>query len=263
MFAFGSRVDVELDNLDAIKREIDALAAASEEQWKRIQERYRDLDEIKEDLTDISFDSVRENFKSLLSDMESTTADFTNSFSDMLRNALIEGLMSEKYDLMLREWHDEFAEAMQDRTLTDTERDALRQQYDAIVQEGLADRDFINSIVGGGAYSQEATRGGWETMGQDQADELNGRFTALTELGAISNTLSAEGNMIAAQILDTLRGLSSLSTGSEGDNSTLRDIRDMMFLSTGHLEDISKYTKQLITIREGIERLNDLINQRL
>lgn len=259
----GVLTEAELDRLDAIKREMDALAAASEEQWKTIQERYRDLDEIKEELTEISFDSVRENFKSLLSDMESSTADFTDSFSDMLRNALIEGLMSEKYDLMLREWHDEFAEAMQDRTLTDTERDALRQQYDAIVQEGLADRDFINSIVGGGAYSQEATRGGWETMGQDQAEELNGRFTALTELEAINNTLVSEGNMIAAQILDTLRGLSSVSMGTDGDNSTLRDIRDMMFLSTGHLEDISKYTKQLVTIREGIDKLNDLINQRL
>ena len=259
----GVLTERELDNLDAIKRQIDALAASSEEQWKNIQERYKDLDELKEELTDISFDSVRDNFKSLLSDMESTTEDFTNSFSDMLRNALIEGLMSEKYDLMLREWYDEFAEAMNDWTLTDSERDALRQQYDSIVQQGIADRDFINSIVGGGAYSQEATRGGWETMGQDQADELNGRFTALTELEAINNTLVSEGNMIAVQILDTLRSLSSLSMVADGDNSTLREIRDMMFLSTGHLEDISKYTKHLITIHEGIDRLNDLINQRL
>lgn len=259
----GILEDWELDELDAIKRQIDAIAAAEEEQYKKIQERYRDLDELKEELTDISFDSVRDNFKSLLSDMASTTADFTNSFSDMLRNALIEGLMSEKYNLMLKEWYDEFAEAMNDRTLTDSERDALRQQYDSIVQQGIADRDFINSIVGGGAYSQEATRGGWETMRQDQADELNGRFTALTELEAINNSLVSEGNMIAVQILDTLRSLSALSMVTDGDNSTLREIRDMMFLSTGHLEDISKYTKQLIIIREGIDKLNDLIDQRL
>ena len=84
----GVLTDAELDNLDVIKREIDSLASSSEEQWKKIQDRYKDLDELKEELTDISFDSVRDNFKSLLSDMESTTADFTNSFSDMLRNAL-------------------------------------------------------------------------------------------------------------------------------------------------------------------------------
>ncbi len=259
----GILTDQELDNLDALKRQIDALASASEEQYKMIQERYRDLDELKEDLTDISFDSVRDNFKSKLADMSSSAKDFSNDFSDMYRNALIDGLMDEKYDLMLREWYDEFAEAMNDKTLTDSERDTLRQQYDAIVQQGLADRDFINEIIGGGAYSQEATKGGWETMGQDQADELNGRFTALTELEAINNSLVAEGNIIATQILDTLRSLSSLSMVTDSENPTLREIRDMMFLSTGYLEDISKYTKQLITINSGIEKLNDLINKRL
>lgn len=255
--------DSDLDILDAYKKQMDAAVSEYEEQWKKIQDRYKDLDELKEELTDISFDSVRDNFKSLLSDMESTTADFTNSFSDMLRNALLEGLMSEKYDLMLKEWYDEFADAMNDRTLTDSERDALRQQYDAIVQQGLSDRDLINSIVGGGAYSQEVTKGGWATMGQDQADELNGRFTALTELEAINNSLVGEGNIVATQILDTLRGLAALTMTTEGDDTALRDIRDMMFLSTGYLEDISKYTKQLITIRDGIERLNDMINERL
>ena len=259
----GVLTDAELDNLDAIKRQIDALAASSEEQYKMIQDRYRDLDELKEELTDISFDSVRDNFKSKLADMSSTAKDFIDDFSSMLRDALINGLMDEKYDLMLREWYDEFAEAMNDRSLTDSERDALRQQYDAIVQQGLADRDFINSIVGGGAYSQEASKGWSTALTQDQGDELNGRFTALTELEAINNTLVTEGNMIAVQILDTLRSLSALSMTSDGEDSTIREIRDMMFLSTGHLENIAKYTKQLGTIREGIDNLNDLINQRL
>ncbi|MBD5278929.1 MAG: tape measure protein [Bacteroides sp.] len=259
----GVLTDVELDNLDAIKSEIDALASKSQEQWEMIQSRYKDLDELKEELTDISFDSVRDNFKSKLADMKSTSKDFIDDFSSMLRDALINGLMDEKYDLMLREWYDEFAEAMNDRSLTDSERDALRQQYDAIVQQGLADRDFINEIIGGGAYSQETSKGWSTALTQDQGDELNGRFTTMVELEATNNTLVAEGNIIAAQILDTIRSLSALSMTTEGDNSTLREIRDMMFLSTGHLEDISKYTKQLITIREGIDKLNDLINKRL
>lgn len=253
----------ELDNLDAIKRQIDALASASEEQYKMIQERYRDLDELKEDLTDISFDSVRDNFKSKLMDMKSTAKDFTNDWSDMLRNALIDKRMDEKYDLMLKEWYDEFAKAMNDNTLTDSERNALRQQWDDMIQQGLADRDFINDIVGGGAYSQEATKG-WSTqMTQDQGEELSGRFTAMVELEAINNSLVAESNLIASQILESLRSLTSLSMLTDSENPTLREIRDMMFLSTGHLEDISKYTKQLITINSGIEKLNDLINKRL
>ncbi len=111
----GILTDEELANLDTIKAQMDALAATGEEQYKKIQERYKDLDELREELTDISFDSVRDNFKSLLTDMESSTEDFTNNFSEMLRNALVEGLMDSKYDALLKEWHAAFAEAMDDQ----------------------------------------------------------------------------------------------------------------------------------------------------
>lgn len=257
----GILTDAELAELDAIKAQIDALAATGEEQYKKIQERYKDLDELREELTDISFDSVRDNFKSLLSDMESSTEDFTESFTDMLRNALIEGLMDNKYDALLKEWYNEFAEAMNDQTLTDAERDALRQQYDAIVQQGIADRNAINAIVGGGAYSQQASSGSAWNMSQETGEELNGRFTAMVELEATNNVLVADGNAIAREILVTLRSMSGLSmtvTGN-GDNETLLAIKDMIFLSTGYLEDIAKYSKLLAVISSDVADMKEKV----
>lgn len=257
----GILTDAELANLDAIKRQMDALAASEEEQYKKIQERYKDLDELREELTDISFDSVRDNFKSLLSDMESSTEDFTNSFTDMLRNALIEGLMDNKYDALLKEWYAEFAKAMEGGELTDSERDALRQQYDAIVQQGIADRNAINSIVGGGAYSQQASEGSAWNMSQETGDELNGRFTAMVELEATNNLLVSDGNTIARQILATLQSLSGLSmtvTGN-GDNETLLAIKDMIFLQTGYLENIEKYSKFLATMSSDLSEVKSAV----
>lgn len=257
----GILTDAELANLDAIKRQMDAIAASGEEQYKKIQERYKDLDELREELTDISFDSVRDNFKSLLSDMESTTEDFTNSFTDMLRNALIEGLMDNKYDAMLKEWYEDFAEAMKDQSLSDTERDALRQQYDAIVQQGIADRNAVNAIVGGGAYSQQASEGSAWNINQETGDELNGRFTAMVELEATNNLLVSDGNAIARDILATLRSLSGLSmtvTGN-GDNETLLAIKDMIFLSTGYLENIEKHSKNLASMATDISEMKTAI----
>ena len=259
----GILTDYELEQLDLLKAEMDAIAAKEEEQYKKIQDRYKDLDELKEELTDISFDSVRDDFKSQLLDMEADATDFTNSFTDMLRSALVEGLMNNKYDAMLKEWYDEFAEAMEDQTLSDEERDSLRQQYQAIVDQGIADRNAINELVGGGAYSQEASTGGWEAMGQDQADELNGRFTALTELQVISNDLQQTQNVLASQILATLQSLTFISgTGASAD-PTLIAIKDMMFLSTGYLEDIAKYTKILNTVDERLATLNSTIDRKL
>lgn len=261
----GILTDAELANLDTIKREMDALAAQGEEQYKKIQQRYKDLDELKEELTDISFDSVRDNFKSLLSDMESTTEDFTKNWTDMIRNGLIEGLMNNKYDKMLKEWYDEFAAAMNDQKLTDSERDALRQQYDAIVQQGIADRNAVNAIVGGGAYSQQVSSGSAWNISQETGDELNGRFTAMVELEATNNVLVSDGNAIAREILATLRAMTSvsLSVSGGGDNSTLLDIKDMVFLSTGYLEDIAKYTKRLSEIESGISNMEKILKDRL
>lgn len=259
----GFLTDEDLARLDNLKAQIDILAAKSEEQYKMIQERYKDLDELRENLTDISFSSVRDNFKSLLADMESSTEDFADSFTDMLRNALIEGLMNDKYNLMLKQWYDEFAQAMDDKTLTEVERDSLKQQYNSIVQQAIDDRNAFNDILGGTSYSQSATSGGWSTMGQDTADELSGRFTALTELNAINNNLVAEGNMIGSQILDTLKSLSSLSMVTDRDNSTLREIRDMMFLSTNHLENIEKYSKRLNAIEDYMRSMDNTLKTRL
>lgn len=257
----GILTDAELANLDTIKAQMDALAATGEEQYKKIQERYKDLDELREELTDISFDSVRDNFKSLLLDMESTTEDFTDNFTDMIRNGLINGLMNNKYDALLKEWYNDFAEAMNDQTLTDSERDALRQQYDAIVQQGIADRNAVNAIVGGGAFSQQASSGSAWNMSQETGEELNGRFTAMVELEATNNVLVSDGNAIAREILVTLRSMSGLSmtvTGN-GDNETLLAIKDMMFLQTGYLEDIAKYSKLLADISSDVSEVKSAV----
>lgn len=257
----GILTDAELANLDTIKAQMDALAATGEEQYKKIQERYKNLDELREELTDISFDSVRDNFKSLLSDMTSTTEDFTENWTDMVRNALINGLMDNKYDAMLKEWYNDFAEAMNDQKLTDSERDALRQQYDAIVQQGIADRNAVNAIVGGGAFSQQSSSGSAWNMNQETGEELNGRFTAMVELEATNNVLVSDGNAIAREILATLRSMSGLSmtvTGN-GDNETLLAIKDMMFLSTGYLENIEKHSRSLSAMAVDISEMKTAI----
>lgn len=253
----------ELTALDHLKAQMDSIAAKEEAQYKMLLERYKTLEEIQEELTDTTFDSVRDNFKSLLSDMESSSADFSDSFTDMLRSALIEGLMSAKYDKMLKEWYAEFANKMKDQKLTDSERDYLRQKYQAIVDSGIADRNAINEIVGQGAFAQSASQGGFSAMDQDTASELNGRFTALVELQATSNTLLNDGNAIGREILLAINALNNVSQVTTGDNTILLTIKDMMFLSTGYLEDIATYSKRLISIDTGIDSMRRILDDKL
>lgn len=257
----GILTNDELEALDKLKKELDDLALKDEATFKALQERYRTLEEIQEELTDIDFESVQDNFKSLLSDMESSSANFADSFSDMLRNALISGLMDAKYNKLLEEWYAEFAKAMEDGKLSDEEREKLRQDYNSIVEQGIKDRNEINDIVGGGAYSQDASSGGFESMSQDTAEELNGRFTALVEIQASSKSLQGQQYQIGIQTLNSLKehyaGIQDVCAES---NSTLTSMKDMLFLSTNYLEDIAKYTKRLNQLTDTVSEIKNIVN---
>lgn len=259
----GSYRDLTDEEIDKYRKEWNQLSEDLIKERDRIAEiTGYGVDQIREKLTDISFDSVRDNFKSLMTDMESNTEDFTNNFTDMLRNALIEGLMDSKYDTLLKEWYANFAEAMDDQKLTDEERERLRQQYQSIIDHGIADRNAVNDIVGGGSYSQQASKGEVWGMTQETGEELNGRFTALVELQATNNTLTGQGNSLAIGILSTLQSIAAAqnTVAGNGNNETLLSIRDMMFLSTGHLEDIAKYTKRLQTISDDIAKMKEKVD---
>lgn len=260
----GYLSDSDLNYLDNLQKQIVNSTTQLQEEYQKILERYKDIDELREELTDISFDSLSDNFKSMLLDMESSAQDFSDNFEDMLRNALIEGLMNDKYDIMLKEWYDEFAEAMMDHTLSNEERNALKQKYDAIVQQGIEDRKLVNEIVGGGSgNTQNVSTGNAWNMSQETGEELNGRFTAMVELEAINNTLVSDGNFILRDILSTLRSVSGVSMvpSSENGDTTLIAIKDMMFLSTGYLEDIARYTKFLIEMNGVINEMNSNIKK--
>lgn len=149
-------------------------------------EYYRQLEELQdayyEKLTNVSFDSVKDEFRNKLLDMESDAEDFAEDFSKKMREAVVESMMSEKYDDMLRDWYVAFADAMQDGLLSDTERNVLQEMYENIYKEALSERDALTSALGiegsSGSFSQSGKSGGFETMTQDQGTKLEGLFTA-------------------------------------------------------------------------------------
>ena len=151
---------------------------------------YKQLEELEnaynEKLTNTSFDSVRDNFKSALLDMESDAEDFANSFEKMMQNAVIESLMTSKYDKLIQDWYTDFAKAMEDGKIDEYEQDFLQKKWNNIVDQGLAERHALKEAMGwesSFSSSQSSTSGGFQTMSQDTGDELNGRFTALQMAG--------------------------------------------------------------------------------
>ena len=96
------------------------------------------------------------------------------------------------------------------RQLTPTELNNLKEEYDKIVQEGLAIRDNIADITGyKQSYEQSASSGSFESMSQDTGNELNGRFTAVQ--------IATEGTYEEAKLINTkLDAIAAREGGIEG-----------------------------------------------
>ena len=156
--------------------------------------------EAREQLTATSFDSIVSDFEQALSKMDSTAEDFAANFEKYMQNAVINSLMLAKYKKQLEDWYASFANAMDSGDeLTKEEQQALKDDYDRIVQAAIAERNNLRDTLGWETdpTKQEADKKGFQAMSQDTGEELNGRFTALQIAG---ENISAQMN-VAVPIL--------------------------------------------------------------
>ena len=236
--AYGESVLDKLEDYADLAGNLDELT----EQWR-------------ESITQISFDSMKDNFISNLMDMTKSAQDFSDDFAEMMQKALLsysmEDLMNGKLKKLYEDWADAIDAANGDSSKIDIE--AFNKRYDDIVQEGLKRRDDwakVTGYTGSSSSSQTATSGGWSSMGQDTADELNGRFTAL----------QIAGESIAQNMAVTITQMESIVTLGISTNGAVLEIRNMMIMTNSYLEDIVKYSK--LTYNDFGTKLDDM-NRRL
>ena len=211
-------------------------------------------DKLKESLTQISFDSMKDSFISELMDMSKSAQDFADDFAEMMQKALLSYSMEDLINGDLKKLYDDWAKAIKDNNgkLTETDIEAFNKRYDDIVQEGLKRRDDwakVTGYTGSSSSSQTATSGGWASMGQDTADELNGRFTAL----------QIAGESIAQNMTTTISQMESIVTLGISTNGAVLEIRNMMIMTNSYLEDIVKYSK--LTYNDFGTKLDDMVRR--
>lgn len=235
--AYGESVLGKLEDYADLAGNLDELT----EQWR-------------ESITQISFDSMKDNFVSNLMDMSKSAQDFSDDFAEMMQKALLSYSMGDLINVDLKKLYDDWADAI-DAANGDSSKidiDAFNKRYDDIVQEGLKRRDDWAKVTGytGSSSSQTATSGGWASMGQETADELNGRFTAL----------QIAGESIAQNMTTTISQMESIVTLGISTNGAVLEIRNMMIMTNSYLEDIVKYSK--LTYNDFGSKLDDM-NRRL
>mgnify|MGYP002765602464 FL=1 len=182
-------------------------------------------DTLNERLTFRSFDDVESSFNEMLTDMGKDAKDFSEDMEDNFQNAIIRTFVYSKYQAKLKAFYERWADAMKG-DLNAGELDTLRSEYMNIVNDAINERNQIAAALGfkKSATEQNSTSGGFQTMSQDTANELNGRFTA------IQMDVSSVRQMMAE-----LQGIS---------------LNNM-----GYLEDIAKNTFQLYEMNERLGKI--------
>ena len=212
-------------------------------------------DKLKESLTQISFESMKDSFVSDLMDMSKSAQDFADDFAEMMQKALLSYSMEDLINGDLKKLYDDWAKAIKDNDgkLTEADIETFNKRYDDIVQEGLKRRDDwakVTGYTGSSSSSQTATSGGWASMGQDTADELNGRFTAL----------QIAGENISASMVTAVAQMETIISTGISTNGAVAEIRNMMIMTNSYLEDIVKYSK--LTYNDFGSKLDEM-NRRL
>lgn len=210
-----------------------------------------DLNEqMSEKYTQMSFDDMKSSFFDALMDMDKDAEDFSDDFSKYLMKSVLNAKIGDLLDKDLKEFYDEWSKLAKDG-LSETEVDYLTNKWNGIVDKGIKFRDEAAKITGyTGTSSQEATSGGWQSMGQETAEELNGRFTAL----------QIAGESISASMITAVAQMETIISTGISTNGAVTEIRNMMIMTNSYLEDMVKYAK--LTYSEFGSKIDD-INKRL
>lgn len=170
-------------------------------------------EQLNESLTQTSFDSLRSDFVNSLMDMKKNAKDFSEDFTKMLMQSVLNARIADEMEDELSDFYKDWAKRSEDG-LDDRDIEALKAQWDDIVQAGITYRDEVAAVTGYDKISSEASQQtasgkGFQTMSQDTGEELNGRFTAMYESDLRQESAMGEQTTAITAIKDSMLSLYS------------------------------------------------------
>lgn len=159
------------DNMWAFWAGLDSEFRNALEQIIACDDQIDDLGEkMNEVMTDVDFSSFQNSFVDMLNDLDSTNQDFADNFEKYLQNAVFSSLVANKYKSRIEALYKDWTEKA-DGGLTTDEVDKLRQDYQNIINDMLAEREQIMNSFGwessSSGSSQSPSSGALTTMSQD------------------------------------------------------------------------------------------------
>lgn len=253
---FGDVINLDADVIGKVLQDekfVSVLTAVNSEFVTYIQniDKYSEqLQEIaeqeKEAFTGVSFDEFRDSFVSMLSDLDATNQDFADNFEKYLQNAIFSSMVADKYKDRIQSLYDSWAKEAADgdkvyvgkgmfglrpyieknKGLDEKEAEMLRNQYQSIVDDMLAEREQIMNAFGWSSSadsgsSQSPSSGALTTMSQDSISTFEG-------IGRNMQTHLANTDKFVQEIRNTQKQDSQTLATIAGHTAHLVEIHDIL-----------------------------------
>ena len=201
-----------------------------------------------ESLTQTSFDNIKSGLADLINDTETDAYDVINNVSDMMQKAILNIVLTKTMKPKLDKWYEDFANAMADDTLSAMEHAALEQGYADIYKQAKDEVDRAYKLAGidpDRSDVEDASTGAWSALGEETGRSIDGRLTAIH----IQTTMIAEMMRIDQEYA------SRMDMRSMQDSSTLMEMQNLIFISTGYLERMARNSDVLPQINTKLEQI--------
>jgi hypothetical protein len=183
-----------------------------------------------------------------------SAADFADTFDELMQGAVTNAL-SMMADEKMRDWYNNFYELGKDG-YTDEEIEQAKADYLKYIEQLGEDAKALEKATGVTIEEdsrREASKKGLESMSQDSATELNGKFTAQ---GLLLSDIKGEISLqtgIQSDMSTTLMEIRNYSSEVVGNMQTMKETS---ILIVEHLGAIRTNTARLEAIENGIKDIN-------
>lgn len=215
------------------------------EYYKKLIDLQNDYNEA---VTNLSFDSAKDGLKELLKDTTKGLKDATKQVKEYMEEAILNYITKTALAQDMQDWYKQFADAMADGKLDQTEKNALQKKYEETYRKGEQQRDNMYAAAGIDPkedYSQSSTSASLSGMTQDQGEEMNGRLTSI-QVGVTS---------ISEAIQQQAMNNASIALSASAIRANMDDMMEMQVQAVGHLEKIERYTSELPAMNQKLEKI--------
>lgn len=215
-----------------------------------------------EEATQISFDSFRDSFLDTLSDMDSSSKDFAENFEGYLQKAMLNSLLTEKYQERIKNLYSMFSDYNADGNIDESEYKKLQDYEKQLTDDMIADRDRLKKSFGWDSSSSQSSSYGTSTsMDQETGGAILGRLTGVhEELIGIGQNVGyiAQWNqpMDEKFNVDVLRApIESLNESCQRIELMMEENRNIALQTFYVVKDIKVDTSNLSEINDKLGRI--------